>query len=278
MVKMTFDELNAALDNCIEAGVIYNVDFKDWTSYGANRMLEADIRAIREEFIYNGKFQDRTEEELNLIDSLNDSIVQFPTKKTMNILGDMLNVGVAKAVINLVLKWKPVAEKFRNLKPMVVKGRKPADKPRKTEERTLKNTGTCPICGKNVKMDATGKLVAHGFTIRYGFQEGNCFGVGYEPVEVSPVGMVDYAKVLEEAIDRFSTQKTKMMEERPVLYRTEGYGRNKKIIEIKDGDSGYQHVLNNQVHNLETTIRHMGLDLNMFKERIDAWKPLPLPG
>ena len=34
-----------------------------------------------------------------------------------------------------------------------------------------------------------GRIVAHGYTIRWGYQAGECFGVGYLPVEVSPEGI-----------------------------------------------------------------------------------------
>ncbi len=273
MARMTFEELNEKLDACIEAGVIFNVDFKDWTSYGAHRMLYDAIGEVRAQYTHAGKWEDLSREELDLIDSLSDSIVQFPTKKTQKMLDGMIYVGPAAAVTDLIRKFKPMADKFRTLKPMIVKGRKPSTEPRKTEERTLENTGTCPVCGKNVKMDANGKMVAHGFTIRYGFQEGNCFGVGYKPVEVSPEGMIAYVEMLRRVRTLRTELKAKLENERPALMTNQ-----RPPQKIVDGDSGYQHILNNRVNEIEGELRFIEKSIEMFTGRIENWAAQPLPG
>jgi len=82
----------------------------------------------------------------------------------------------------------PICAKFVAAKARVVKARKPSTEPRKTPARTLDNTGTCACCGQNVKL-AGGTIVPHGYTIRWGFQLGSCFGVGFRPIEVSDEGL-----------------------------------------------------------------------------------------
>jgi len=82
----------------------------------------------------------------------------------------------------------PVCAKFVAAKGRVVKARKPSAEPRKTPARTLDNTGTCACCGQNVKL-AGGTIVAHGYTIRWGFQSGSCLGVSFDPIEVSDEGL-----------------------------------------------------------------------------------------
>jgi hypothetical protein len=82
----------------------------------------------------------------------------------------------------------PICAKFVAAKGRVVKARKPSAEPRKTPARTLDNTGTCACCGQNVKLSG-GTIVPHGYTIRWGFQSGSCFGVGFRPIEVSDEGL-----------------------------------------------------------------------------------------
>jgi len=64
-------------------------------------------------------------------------------------------------------------------------------------QRTLENTGTCPCCFKNQKLKGGG-MVLHGYRapgLGAGFQ-GNCFGVGYPPFEVSAEGTKAYKGVI----------------------------------------------------------------------------------
>lgn len=84
--------------------------------------------------------------------------------------------------------YASICARFVEAKARVVKARKPSTAPRKTPARTLDNTGTCACCGQNVKLDS-GRIVMHGYTIRWGFQSGSCFGVGYLPIEVSDEGL-----------------------------------------------------------------------------------------
>lgn len=280
MPRMTFEELNAKLDACIEAGVIYNVDFKDWTGYGANRMLEAAIYEVRAEFTHSGKWESRTELELAAIEALTYSIVQFPTTKLVNAHIALNNAdadnAVADRILAVVNKFRPMADKFRTLKPMIQKGRKPAETPRKTEERTLDNTGTCGCCGKNVKMDANGKLVAHGYTLKYGFQSGNCFGVGYEPVEVSPKAMVEYVAVLRQHHTDTTEAKIAFVNDRPAIMVQKTWGKAAEL--VNDGEEGYDRAHRNRVYQFESELRQIESDIAYYQPRIDNWKPQALPG
>lgn len=93
-------------------------------------------------------------------------------------------------VLIVLYKWEAIAKQLEKAVALIVKGRKPGE--RKTLPRTLENTGTCPICGKNHKLDGAGKLVNHGYTVQYHQHNGWCFGVGKLPWEVSPQGAIDY--------------------------------------------------------------------------------------
>lgn len=268
MARMTFEELNAKLDACIEAGVIYNVDFKDWTSMRASRMLEADIDEVRAEFTHCGKFQDRTETEMNAIEALDYTIIRFPSKKLIKAVA-AIDGPVAERINAVITKWEPVGDKFRTLKPMIQKGRKPAETPRKTEERTLENTGTCACCGKNVKLDG-GKIVAHGYTIRRGFQEGSCPGVGYDPVEVSPEGIEAYLALLVQLRQSTVAALARAKQTREAV---PGF---RKMVE--PDEAGYERARRNHIAQLEGDYRFFYKGVEQQQDRIDNWEAQPLPG
>jgi hypothetical protein len=277
MARMTYTELNEALDTAIAAGEIYNVSFNELKDNGS-RMLDTDIDAIREQFTYAGKWENLRREEKAIIDAMNNSITQFPSKKLLNLVGDMMdheseNV-VCFAADDLTIKWEVVGVKFRTLKGMIVKGRKPSTTPRVTPERTLENTGTCPICGTNVKMSG-GKMVDHGFTIRHGWQEGNCFGVGYDPIEVSDEGVVAYRAMILDMVHGRVLSKIKLITNRPVLEKRNH--RGEVTISHRDGEDGYQHILDLQCMNIDGDIRHMNRDIAMRDNMIKGWKAQPLP-
>jgi hypothetical protein len=259
MARMTFEELNINLDQCITAGVIYNVDFNEWKTYRASCMLENDIEAIRDNFTYAGKWEDRSCKEIDLIEAISYSITTFPSKKFLKIFNVMKvsDTPLIHAVTDIVNKWTPVGDKFRTLKSMIVKGRKPSTTPRTSNERTTDNTGTCSVCGKNVKL-SNGKIVSHGFTIRHGWQEGLCLGVDHAPWEVSPDGLKAYIGVIENTMKFKSDSIAKIS--------------NKKFKTKMTDDER-----KNQLYSLERDIRFLGKDLEDCVDRVDNWKSSPLP-
>lgn len=256
MARITFDELNTTLDQFIDAGAIYNVDYQHLKTYVGSRGLDSAISKLREEYTYAGKYQDRTDDEMDLIESLTNSIVQFPTKKTQKLLGSMDHVGSTAAVSELVEKWKPVADKFRALKPLIVKGRKPAETPRTTPVRTLENTGTCSCCGKNVKLSTDGKIVNHGFTIKWGFRQGSCYGTGFDPIEISDEGVRNFIKII----------KATQNDVRKLAAKLEA--GETKLTGLK---------LKMAIDEHARTMRWLEQDMERANDTIANWEPKPLP-
>jgi hypothetical protein len=260
------------IDTAIENGIIYNVDYKDLKD-AVNRKLEEGYRAavvkpyleglhhrneeispeMSEILYYNGKPQAHT---LNARDK---GITKL--EKTE---GDHWMVKTAREYLELV---RPVIENLVIIKGLVVKGRKPSTDPRKTPERTLENTGTCSVCGRNVKLNSFGKIVDHGYTIRYGFQEGNCFGVGYDPIEISHKGTVAYINALGTFRDAQEKALPKAVE------AAEALALKQKGFE----DSREERAVRNAPHNIESQIRHLGLDIKAFAKIVAEWEAKPLP-
>lgn len=275
MARMTFDELNAALDDCIARGAIFNVDFQDWKSYAATRTLEDDLKKVTDHLYLGVPHDERVESDNEIYwAKCGVSIMTFPSKKLLKSLET--NTVYANGTREVVERWTPVAEKFRTLKSMIVMGRKPAETPRQTPERTLENTGTCSCCGMNVKLKA-GKIVQHGFTIKYGWQQGVCFGRGYDPIEVSSEGAVAYNEALAKMLVRVNTAMTNLVTKRPVLEIRDRYTA-KVTATLTDGHANYQRVLEGRVREMESEIRQIEYEITIFTKKIETWTPGVLPG
>jgi len=275
MARMTFVELNAALDACIAAGAIFNVDYQDWKTYVATRMLEADIDQVTRALYLDIPHESRTDIDGEIYwAKVGVSIVTFPSKKFAAAI--QADTAYAEGLREVAAQWTPVAEKFRTLKSMIVMGRKPAETPRQTPVRTLDNTGTCSCCSMNVKLK-DGKIVSHGFTIRYGWQQGVCFGRGYAPFEVSPEGAVAYNEMLGNMLVRISLNKTNLIAKRPDLEIRDRH-TGKVTATLQDGHKNYDRVLEGRVREMEAEIRQIEFEIGHFTKKIATWTPGVLPG
>lgn len=281
MTKMTFDQINDDLDAAIAEGVIYNVDFNRIKD-AASRLLDAEIKAeVNEPLFYAGKFEDRSDNEKAIYDALGVCPVpaQWPSKKVIKLIdGPHGDNAVGFVVRALRDRWAPIREKLNTAKPLIVKGRKPSDTPRVTPERTLDNTGTCGCCGQNVKMDAAGKLVMHGFTIRYGFQEGKCPGVGFEPVEVSPAILHHMVELIDITLNSLTGMVEHHTEgQYPVPHPTRR-ATPKDDAQVHPDEQEYDRARRIFLANLDGQIQHVRRDRTDYETRIAAWEPRPLPG
>ena len=261
----TLDIIEASL----EAGVIYNVEFQTVKS-DVNRTLER-MWSERVDQVYLGVDYDSRDSVFGAASDLYGmdccpSIHTFNNRvaKVAKIAKKSDHPLVAEAAA-LLEEVRPVVEKMVALKEMIVKGRRPSSNPRKTPERTLENTGTCAICGKNVKLK-DGKIVAHGYTIRYGWQEGNCFGVGFDPIETSPEGAEAYLAALIARKDVVIAQNT-----------------DEGVAAIIDRiDEAKRHLHRNSERSirarLESEIRMLTADIETFGRIVNEWAAKPLPG
>ena len=262
----TFEDITAALDNAIEAGHIYNVDFVSLKDAAARlfRMASGEVQRVH----LNG---DRSNESAkNLYFEMPDGLHNFPSRKFTGLVEACTDTEMRATAEALIATWKPVADKIKTVKPMIIKGRKPSTTPRRTPERTIENTGTCSCCGRNVKLKA-GKIVAHGYTVRYGWQMGNCFGVGYDPIEVSTEGLVALVSYLNDYIDRTTTSLSAMVNDTCEVY----YDRRSNKIE-RDNDR-FEQYRQMTIRKTRSDLEQAQRSLDSTRKSIATWESRPLP-
>lgn len=247
----------------IEAGVIYNVDWKDLKE-SINRQLSAGYKAVTAEPYLALPRDDSTGERrgvprevsLELYYAQGPQIhanMQNKIAKLERTFGNHWMVKAAREYADAVL---PIIADANKIKATITKARKPRETDRETPERTIENTGTCAVCGRNVKREKGGQMWAHGYTLRWGFQQGNCAGVGYQPIEISPEGAVNYLGRLRDALEQAEADVVRL-EQTPSAERTR---------EQRDA-----------LGNAKATVRYAPHDIKRFEDTVANWKATDLP-
>lgn len=270
----TLEELVNAVDRALDMGTIRKADF-DIIKNRLSRLYEKKfIDSIRERFTYGGKWEGHTEQELELIDSIPYNLTQFPSKKMLRLLNALLDSDpsneVANTIKNEMGQWETLSSKLRELKGMIVTGRRKLEpSERKTKIRTLDNTGTCSVCGRNVKL-SNGNIVDHGYKVYFG-RNGSCFGTGYPPVEVSKEGIVAFRDMLVQ--DMFKTKERIKTLSEPGDQST-FYVMDKRIT---PEHKNYDRLKKRYIEDLERMIERFEREIELQNKRIAEWKPSDLP-
>jgi hypothetical protein len=173
----------------------------------------------------------------------------------------------------LVKDFLKVQDLLDQAKPLIKKGRAQSQLPSSKPARTLKNTGTCPICGKNVKLSPCGLLVSHGYTREEGYHTADCFGRGYEPLEISYIAIENFISMVE-------SYKTKEDLHLFQLLRNEVTSLYSKQFKkhISEGEAGWIQTLTSHIYKTRTNINTAELEIRIRKEQVANWKPTALPG
>lgn len=200
-------------------------------------------------------------------------------KKQVEALDDAEVTEFYEEVTRFVNFWIEIANLADEAKQYIVMGRKilPPEE-RKTKIRTFENTGTCPCCFRNVKM-RYGKIVDHGFTVNWGSgygRQGNCFGVDFEPFELSPEGTRRYSAAIQKMIEKERANIARWNAQ-PEKITVKPKNRFEKEIDYVRGTPEYARVIQNFIMNAERAIRYMQSDVDRLDTLVREWKKKPLP-
>lgn len=146
-------------------------------------------------------------------------------------------------------------------------------------DRTINNTGTCGACDGNVKRDARGRMVHHGYTRPgYGYIVGDCPGVGQLPHELSPEAAQRMLSALLHAISSVEDALAKAKAGKVVrLTRKRGYGHNEREEVIEPGHADWDYMLRSHIHSLESELTYLTRRRDEWIRKIRDWTCQPLP-
>ena len=173
----------------------------------------------------------------------------------------------------LVEDFLQVLDLLNQAKPLIKKGKAQSQLPSSKPARTLKNTGTCPICGKNVKLIPCGLLVSHGYSRGEGYHTADCYGRGYEPLEISYVALEDFISMLESYKAKEELHEFQLLRNQVTSLYSKQFKKH-----ISEGEAGWKQTLTSHIYKTRTNINTAELDIRMRKEQVANWKPGTLPG
>jgi hypothetical protein len=144
---------------------------------------------------------------------------------------------------------------------------------------TRENSGTCPVCFRNIKLSPRAKngdkslpgMVLHGYQ-RPGTGEvhGNCFGQDWPPFELSKDGTVAYLAAVEKTLGNLTMYLHG-------LKNGEITSLTRRDIEVHPGDHDWGRVLADKIHDVERLINAYKLDQKRLRRAVETWKLAPLP-
>jgi hypothetical protein len=145
----------------------------------------------------------------------------------------------------------------------------------KDRVRLEENIGTCGICSKRFKIrpDAGDVLVNHGYERPgIGYLLGQCFGVGYQPYELSRTACVE-----------FRTAMTTLQAERTLLRQALADGqttslfitRRKAQVIIRAGELGWESAKAATLAQMASELSMIASDIVLLTERVDGWVAKP---
>lgn len=279
--EQRLEKVIAAIERGEAMGLIYNVDWKD-TKDLFNRVLETRYREcwqcsdqLRE---YRQKSYNYTSPEADWKWPITTTVTgtrKVLAKDRKKTWDERINVEVhaqIEAADAFLAEMEPIAHRLIALKDKVVKGRKPSETPRDTPERTLEDTGTCAVCGKNVKMERGTKMYHHGFELKWNSRWGTCIGVGCDPIEISTEGLVKYKAALEQNLTSKQNYQARLPEITSLMVDAHPKPRT-----VQKGDPDWQRVYEAEGRQVEWEIKSISEALVRTKRRIAEWTPQPLP-
>ena len=121
-------------------------------------------------------------------------------------------------------------------------------------------------------------MVMHGYEVKWNSFQGNCFGVGHKPFEVSPEGTLAYVTYLTDTKayweKRLVAQKAAMKIE---VTKVNQFTRKEEVVTLTPVDRDFEFYKNRNIHTTEVNIRHIAKDIEYFTKKAAEWKAAPLP-
>jgi hypothetical protein len=148
--------------------------------------------------------------------------------------------------------------------------------------RDLDNTGTCPVCFNNIKLSARSAvpgmpgMVLHGYKRPgHGSVEGNCFGQGWPPFELSPKGTIAYANRLSIHVAMLRDQLSNLSDatQLPDPHSI----RAKPITKEESEPRVWALAMERAEEGLKYKINWTEMDITRLEKAASTWKAMPLP-
>lgn len=177
MARFTRDELFEVIKALTAKETVYKTEVDDVKAH-LSRVYDAAKEQIGKEFTYAGKWQSLSEAEREIY--LPYTLAHLFGKTFLKSIdvAKQKNGGTTPyidAIGSMISSLSPLHTATQNLILRQVKGRRPVVSTKKVIGTRIQLRAICPVCFREHAVDG-GKMVSHGYTLEYGFQNGICTG------------------------------------------------------------------------------------------------------
>jgi hypothetical protein len=189
------------------------------------------------------------------------------------------NTPVLEHMAEVLFEMAALYERVKAVRPFIVKGRKPNPN---APPPDLSHTGTCCICRRVQKLREGNVMVDHGFKISagwgqyYGNRQGHCYGVGFNPYELSCEANKKFKKMLDGEKVNLENWMTRLQTGTEVLTRFYKEHGQHKTEKVAPGDKRYPALLSNSIEETRAHIRNTISAIMEQTRLIHGWKAVPL--
>lgn len=277
-----------AMQKALDERKIWNTDFQD-AKASINQAAEAALRPVYEAVLtlYHKREVQHVEnfdmEPFSMFFSAPSTAKHLRMLKQMGWFPGKTSDDPA---YKLVFRYADILDDADNLldtlkllKPLIVKGRKPAENPKEID---LTNTGICSVCLRRQKLNINRDLVAHGYELRWGARNGICYGAGHKAFELSPEGAEAFLGVLRGTLRSYERYLGELQAREPNTMSWEerkriGFGQYETIEhEEPKGTEKYERLIEKAIDKTESDLVALKLDIEVIINRIQNWELKPL--
>ena len=154
---------------------VYKVEV-DEAKWALTHAFESDVKRAKEDTYLSIPHEDRSASDARLYFDAPYSMVHWYGKKWAKALGEAQDSALKSELIRIRDLYESTFQLLQSLAARQIKGRKPAPKKEVIATRTQLRA-ICPCCFRQQAV-RNGRLVAHGYTLDYGYKNGECRGTG----------------------------------------------------------------------------------------------------
>ena len=268
MARFTCDEMLQKLKDLSAKETVFKGEV-DAMKYHLSSVYDRVKYAVAEEFTHAGKWQSlsRLEREIDppytlahlfgkkFIKSADD------TKKELG-----HSTAYLDAIGHMISEMSPLNTLMQALIARQVKGRRPVESNKTVIGTRTQLRAVCPICFRDHAVDG-GRMVSHGYTIDYGFQNGICYGHN-KPHFGTPEGRTITARQAEMTRDRADL----------IERNADAVERDPKGVDIRDGRGQIiaepkLHDIHYHIERMRSTVREHRCYALMLEKMVADWQP-----
>lgn len=269
MARYTRDEMLQKLRDLTDKPVVYKTEVDD-AKYHLSNVFDAEKYKIGEAFTHAGQWQNLTEAERKI--DLPYELRHLFGKKFIKSIDDAKaelgrSTDYIDAVGSMVSELSLLHTLMQNLIARQVKGRRPAESTKKVIGTRVQHRAICPCCFRQQAVNG-GRMVAHGYTLEHGYQNGNCMGRDklHFGTESGRDLAASTARVLEEQADKNAAVADKLRagDTSIVIF-------DRKSLKVIENPT--RHQMNAAAAEYESSAYGQRYHANFLKKMVAEWTP-----